>query len=212
MDVGCGWGIFAKYAAKKYGVSVVGITVSKEQALFAREICKGLAVEIRLQDYRDVNEKFDHIVSVGMFEHVGVKNYKTYFKTLRSCLKENGLFLLHTIASSKSIDFGDPWLEKYIFPNSMLPSLKQISQETENLFVIEDVHNFGAYYDKTLLAWHKNFENSWQDLKAKYDQTFYRMWRYYLLMCAGIFRAREIQLYQLVLSGEGTPGGHKSVR
>ena len=212
LDVGCGWGIFAKYAAKKYGVSVVGITVSKEQALFAREICKGLAVEIRLQDYRDVNEKFDHIVSVGMFEHVGVKNYKTYFKTLRSCLKENGLFLLHTIASSKSIDFGDPWLEKYIFPNSMLPSLKQISQATENLFVIEDVHNFGAYYDKTLLAWHKNFENSWQDLKAKYDQTFYRMWRYYLLMCAGIFRAREIQLYQLVLSGEGTPGGHKSVR
>ena len=212
LDIGCGWGSFAKYAAQKYGASVVGITVSKEQAMLARELCAGLPVEIRVQDYREVSEQFDHIVSLGMFEHVGVKNYRTYFKMASRCLKDDGFFLLHTIGNNISTVIGDPWTIKYIFPNGMLPSVAQIGKAIEKLFVIEDWHNFGAYYDQTLMAWFKNFDAAWPNLKAKYDERFYRMWKYYLLSCAGAFRAREIQLWQIVLSKNGVPGGYQSVR
>lgn len=175
LDIGCGWGSFAKYAAKKYKVKVVGITISKEQAKLARKRCKGLPVEIRLQDYRDVNEKFDYIVSLGMFEHVGVKNYRKYMEVVHKSLKEGGLFLLHTIGRNKSLTMTDPWIEKYIFPNSMLPSIKQIGGSIEGLFVMEDWHNFGADYDKTLTAWFKNFNRNWPNLKktGKYDERFY---------------------------------------
>ena len=212
LDIGSGWGSFAKHAAKNYGVEVVGITVSKEQAGFAKEFCKGLPVEFRLQDYRELNEKFDHVVSIGMIEHVGVKNYSTYMHIAKRCLKDNGLFLLHTIGGLKSGITTDPWINKYIFPNGMIPSLKQISQSVEGLFVIEDVHNFGSYYDNTLMAWHKNFENSWMDLKNNYNETFHRMWRYYLLSCAGAFRARSLQLWQIVLSPNGVFKGYKTIR
>jgi len=220
LDIGCGWGSFLKYAAENYKVSAVGITVSKEQANFAKKLCKGLKVKIKLQDYRELNahsasseqEKFDHIVSIGMFEHVGAKNHKQYLKIARKCLKDDGLFLLHTIGSLTSGDSSDPWLNKYIFPNGVLPSLKQISSACEKLFVIEDVHNFGADYDKTLMQWHKNFIDNWPKFKNKYDDRFYRMWRYYLLSCAGAFRARQIQLWQIVLSPNGVPGGYKSIR
>ena len=212
LDIGCGWGSFAKYAAENYGVSVVGITVSKEQAEFAKNLCKGLPVEIRVQDYRELTEKFDHIVSVGMFEHVGAKNYRTYFKIAKKSLKENGLFLLHTIGRLTDGSATDPWLTKYIFPNGSLPSLKQISVNVEKLFVIEDVHNFGADYDKTLMQWHKNFIKVWPKFKDKYNERFFRMWNYYLLSCAGAFRSREIQLWQVVLSPKGVTGGYKSVR
>jgi cyclopropane-fatty-acyl-phospholipid synthase len=212
LDIGCGWGSFAYFAAKNYGVKVVGVTVSKEQLKFAENLCKGLLVEFRLQDYRTLQEKFDHIVSVGMFGHVGAKNYKTFFKIAKNCLKDNGLFLLHTIGSKKSGNNTDPWLNKYIFPNGMLPSLKRIASSAEDLFVIEDVHNFGPDYDKTLMAWHENFEKSWPKLKDKYGDRFYRMWNYYLLSCAGAFRARSTQLWQIVLSPHGVPGGYKSIR
>ena len=212
LDIGCGWGSFAKYAAENYGVSVVGVTVSKEQAEFAQKLCKNLPVEIRFQDYRELNEKFDHVVSVGMFEHVGAKNYKTFFEIAKKCLKNDGLFLLHTIGAVATRNNVDPWTNKYIFPNGSLPSLKQISGSVEKLFVVEDVHNFGADYDKTLMAWHKNFEKSWPKFKDKYGEIFYRMWRYYLLSCAGAFRARDIELWQIVLSPNGVPGGYKSVR
>ncbi len=222
LDIGCGWGSFAKYAAENYGVSVVGITISKEQLAYAKNLCKGLPVEFRLQDYRQLNEQFDHIVSVGMFEHVGYKNYKTYLQVARRCLRGNGLFLLHTIGSATTVRAGDPWLTKYIFPNGSLPSLKQIASAAEKIFVIEDVHNFGADYDKTLMAWHQNFETAWlarhslgvSEPKSyqQYSQTFYRMWRYYLLSCAGAFRARNIQLWQMVLSPHGVEGGYKSAR
>ncbi|MCX6720980.1 MAG: cyclopropane fatty acyl phospholipid synthase [Candidatus Staskawiczbacteria bacterium] len=212
LDIGCGWGSFAFHAAKNYGVKVVGITVSKEQLKLAQEICKGLPVEIRLQDYRQLNEKFDHIVSIGMFEHVGFKNYKTFFNVAKNCLKENGLFLLHTIGSLKTKENVEPWTNKYIFPNGMLPSLKTISLHIEGSFIIEDVHNFGADYDKTLMAWYKNFETAWPELKNKYSPKFYRMWKYYLLSCAGAFRARDIQLWQIVLSPHGVKGGYKSIR
>lgn len=212
LDIGCGWGSFATYAAEKYGVSVVGVTVSKEQVELGRKISEGLPVEIRLQDYRDVNEQFDHIVSVGMFEHVGYKNYKTYMDVARRCLKDNGLFLLHTIGSNASHKGGDAWIDKYIFPGGQLPSIAQIGSAIEKTFVMEDWHNFGAYYDTTLMAWFHNFDAAWPELKNNYDERFYRMWKYYLLSCAGAFRARSIELWQIILSPNGVPGGYTSVR
>ncbi|MFA5020540.1 MAG: cyclopropane fatty acyl phospholipid synthase [Patescibacteria group bacterium] len=212
LDIGCGWGSFARHAAKNYGVKVVGITVSKEQKKLAEELCAGLDVEFRLQDYREINEKFDHLVSVGMIEHVGAKNYEIYMQVAKRCLKDGGLFLLHTIGSLKSGNNTDPWIEKYIFPNGCLPSLHQLTAAVEGKFVIEDVHNFGADYDKTLLAWHRNFLAAWPELSRNYDERFYRMWRYYLLCCAGAFRARSIQLWQIVLSPRGVAGGYESIR
>ncbi|MCX6719693.1 MAG: class I SAM-dependent methyltransferase, partial [Candidatus Staskawiczbacteria bacterium] len=206
------WGGFAKYAAQNYKVSVVGITVSKEQAEFAKKLCKGLPVEIRVQDYRDLEERFDHIVSVGMFEHVGPKNYKTYFDVVKRCLKEDGLFLLHTIGILEGVANTDPWLNKYVFPNGALPYLSQIALGVQKLFIIEDIHNFGADYDKTLMQWHKNFNRAWPKFSAKYDERFFRMWNYYLLSCAGALRARQLQLWQITLSHNGVPGGYKSIR
>ena len=214
LDVGCGWGSFAKYAAENYGVSVVGITISKEQVEFGRELCKGLPVDLRLLDYRDLKkefpEPFDHIVSIGMFEHVGVKNYDIYMKTLREVLKPEGLFLLHTIGGGGA----DPWINKYIFPGGYLPRIEEISKSTNGRFIVEDWHNFGADYDRTLVAWYENFNAAWAELKAtgKYTDRFYRMWRYYLLCCAATFRARNTQLWQIVLSPNGVPGGYESVR
>lgn len=220
LDIGCGWGSFAKYASETYGAEVVGITVSKEQAVLARELCAGLSVEIRVCDYREVNEKFDHIISIGMFEHVGVKNYRTYFEVANRCLKDDGIFLLHTIGDNVSRVTSDPWINTYIFPGGMLPSVAQIGKSIEGLFVMEDWHNFGADYDKTLMAWFNNFDSAWftpsgvegPTLRDKYGDRFYRMWKYYLLSCAGTFRAREIQLWQIVLSKHGIPRGYKSVR
>lgn len=208
LDIGCGWGSFARYAAERYGVEVVGITVSREQAALAEERCSGLPVSIRLQDYRQVQGSFDRIVSLGMFEHVGRKNHRAYFEVARRCLVEDGLFLLHTIGKNRSESVPDPWLDRYIFPNGDLPSLAQIARATEGLFTIEDVHNFGADYDKTLMAWHRNFEAAWPRQAARYPERFHRMWRYYLLSCAGAFRARVIQLYQVVLSPQGVAGGY----
>ena len=212
LDIGCGWGSFAKFAAEKYNVKVIGITVSKEQAELGKKLCKGLSVEIRLQDYRDLNEKFDRIVSLGMFEHVGAKNYKKYFKIVNNCLKDEGLFLLHTIGGNISKKHTDPWINKYIFLNSMLPSIKQIGKAIEGFFVMEDWHNFGADYDKTLMAWYNNFNKNWNKIKSDYSDKFYRMWKYYLLSSAGSFRARKNQLWQIVLSKKGVLGGYKSIR
>lgn len=212
LDIGCGWGSFLKFAAEKYGIIGVGVTVAKEQVQLAQELCAGLPIEIRLQDYRDLNEQFDHIVSLGMFEHVGEKNYATYMEVARRCLKDGGLFLLHTIGGNKSVKRTDAWIEKYIFPNSMLPSIAQIGASIENKFVMEDWHSFGAYYDTTLMAWFENFDRAWPQLQAKYGDRFYRMWKYYLLSCAGGFRARKNQLWQIVLSKDGVKGGYTSVR
>lgn len=212
LDIGCGWGGFAKFAAENYGVSVVGVTISQEQAHLARESCVNLPVEILLQDYRDVQGQFDHIVSLGMFEHVGYKNYQTYIKMVHEHLKDGGLFLLHTIGSSKSVKINDPWLDKYIFPNAMLPSIAQIGRAAEGLFVMEDWHNFGADYDKTLMAWLNNFKQNWPALAPIYGEKFYRMWVYFLSVCAASFRARKIQLWQVVLSKDGVPSGYHAVR
>jgi cyclopropane-fatty-acyl-phospholipid synthase len=213
LDIGCGWSAFGKYAAEKYNVETVGITVSKEQVELGKELCKGVPVEIRLQDYREINDKFDRIVSVGMIEHVGYKNYRTYFKIANRGLKENGLFLLHTIGEAKSVKASDAWTNKYIFPNSMLPSIAQLSKATEGLFIVEDLHSFGSDYDKTLMAWFKNFSENWEKIKVNYDERFYRMWKYFLLSSAGAFRARtKNQLWQIVLSKNGVPGGYLAIR
>jgi cyclopropane-fatty-acyl-phospholipid synthase len=214
LDIGCGWGGFAKYAAKKYKAEVIGITVSKEQVKLAKEICSGLPVEIRLQDYRSLNETFDRIVSIGMIEHVGYKNYRTYMEVAHRCLTDDGLFLLHTIGNNISTVIGDPWTNKYIFPDGMLPSPAHITVAIEGLFVLEDWHNFGTHYDKTLMVWYENFKKNWGKIKQdnKYDERFYRMWEYYLLSFAGTFRARSNQLWQIVLSKNGVPGGYESVR
>lgn len=212
LDIGCGWGGAARFAAERYGVEVVGITVSEQQANLAQTNCRGLPVTIRLQDYRDLDEKFDRIFSIGMFEHVGYKNYRIYMKKVRELLKTDGLFLLHTIGGNSSVTRNDPWIAKYIFPNSMLPSARQITIAAEDLFVMEDWHNFGVDYDKTLTAWFHNFEAGWQQLKGAYDERFHRMWRYYLLMCAGAFRARSNQLWQLVLSPKGIKDGYVAPR
>lgn len=212
LDIGCGWGSFLKYAAEKYGVKAVGITVSSEQVELAKEMCKGLPIEIKLQDYRNIGEKFDRIVSVGMIEHVGVKNYRTFMEVIHRSLKDDGLFLLHTIGKNTSTSGIDPWVAKYIFPNSMLPSIKQLSKSFEKLFVMEDWHNFSAYYDKTLMSWSNNFKNSWDEIKSDYDDRFYRMWEYYLLAFAGSFRSRRHQLWQIVLSKKGVKGGYQSIR
>jgi cyclopropane-fatty-acyl-phospholipid synthase len=212
LDIGCGWGGFAKYAAEHYDVTVTGITLSKEQLAYAKEFTKGLKVNIELQDYRTLNGEFDKILVCGMIEHVGYKNYPEMMQAVHRNLTTDGLFLLHTIGMPYSIVAGDEWMNRYIFPNGMPPSIKQLSSAMEKLFIIEDLHNFGAYYDKTLMAWFKNFDAAWPKLSKKYDQRFYRMWKYYLLSCAAGFRARHLELWQIVLSKDGVPGGYQSVR
>jgi len=213
LDIGCGWGSLMKYAAEHYGVSCVGITISREQAERGRIRCEGLPVEFRLMDYRDLGkdkaERFDRVASVGMFEHVGHKNHRAYFDVARRCLPDDGLFLLHTIGKNLRRTHTDPWIDRYIFPNGDLPALGQISDAAEDIFVVEDVHNFGADYDRTLMAWHRNFEAAWPRFASQYGERFRRMWSYYLQACAGTFRARATQLWQVVLSPMGIPGGYR---
>lgn len=212
LDIGCGWGGLAKFAAEHYGVKVTGITVSKEQQQFAQQRMGDLPVSIELRDYRDLSGKFDKIVSVGMFEHVGPKNYAIYFDTAKRVLKDDGLFLLHTIGIHKTQPKTDPWIDKYIFPNGKLPSARELSAVLEDRFIIEDWHNFGQDYDRTLMAWWENFDAHWPELKTRYSERFYRMWKYYLMSCAGFFRSRQGQLWQLVLSNRHRSGVYRSIR
>nr|WP_269902494.1 cyclopropane fatty acyl phospholipid synthase [Aliidiomarina halalkaliphila] len=209
LDIGCGWGSFMQYASEHYGVECVGITISKQQAALARERCAGYPIEVHEQDYRSLDMKADRVVSLGMFEHVGPKNHRTFFEVVNRCLVDDGLALLHTIGRNRAKAIPDPFIAKYIFPNGELPALQQISSAVEGLFVVEDLHNFGADYDLTLMAWHRNFENHWHRFQEEYGDRFYRMWRYYLLSCAGAFRARDIQLWQWVLSPKGKIGGYQ---
>jgi cyclopropane-fatty-acyl-phospholipid synthase len=212
LDIGCGWGEALKFAAQRYGVAGVGVTISGEQADFARKLCAGLPVEIRLQDYRELDEPFDAAFSIGMFEHVGDRNYRTYFEVVQRCLPPHALFLLHTIGRNVSTHHTDPWIARYIFPNSMLPSAAQVASASEGLFVVEDWHNFGTDYDRTLQAWRANIEAAWARLDARYDERFRRMWRFYLAGAMASFRTRRAQLWQLVLSPRGVPGGYLAPR
>ena len=212
LDIGCGWGSFARFAAEKYGARVTGITISNDQLEHAREICAGLPVEIKLQDYRDVREKYDKIVSMGMMEHVGYKNHQTYINTAARALKAEGIFLIQVIGGNVTSRKTDNWISKYIFPNGVIPSIRQIGKVIENKLVMEDWHNFGPDYDKTLLAWFANFDENWDHLKSRYSDRFYRMWKYYLLCCAGAFRARSNQLWHIVLTRNGLENGYRPQR
>ena len=203
LDLGCGWGSFAIYAAEKYGAHVTGVTVSKEQVKLGMKMAKGLPVELKIMDYRKVSGKYDRVVSIGSLEHVGYKNYRTYMEIIDRTLKDDGISLFHTIGSNKSVTTVNAWTHKYIFPNGMLPSIAQLAKSMEGLFIMEDWHNLGPHYDKTLMAWHHNFENAWPELKDKYGERFHRMWRYYLLSSAGGFRSRQTQLWQVVVTKPG---------
>ena len=215
LDIGCGWGGFARFAAERYGAQVVGVTVAPDQARVAARACEGLPVQIRLQSYHALpgqDVPFDAVVSIGMFEHVGRRNYARYFGVVRDCLAPDGLCLLQTIGAPKTTTTYDPWMDRHIFPGAFLPSVKHIAAACDGALVIEDWHNFGAYYDKTLMAWHERFERAWPELRARYDERFRRMWKCYLLTCAGAFRARHTQLWQIVFSRSGVRGGYDSVR
>jgi cyclopropane-fatty-acyl-phospholipid synthase len=208
LDIGCGWGALARHAARHYGVTVVGITLSAPQQAFAEASCQGLPVTFRVQDYRDLpDEVFDRVASIGMFEHVGHRNYSAFMNIVGRHLTGDGLFLLHTIGGNLPRVATDPWMSKYIFPNGEVPAPAQVARAMAGRFVMEDWHNFGADYDPTLMAWHRNFVEHWPDLKARFDQRFFRMWSYYLLSCAGAFRARSVQLWQIVMSQHGIRGG-----
>lgn len=212
LEIGCGWGSLARHAAQHYGVEVFGITVSREQLALARERCAGLPVELELMDYRDIRGRFDKAVSVGMFEHVGEKNYPVYFDTVRRLLTDQGLFLLHTIGSAITTRYTEPWTDKYIFPNGRVPSAALLSTALERRFLILDWHNFGRDYDTTLMAWRENFERAWPRLSKHYDKRFHRMWTYYLLSSAGLFRSQQGQLWQLVLGKRERTTTYRSLR
>lgn len=212
LDIGCGWGGFAAFASEKYGVEVIGITPARDQVDVARERTKGLPVTILQQDYREAVGTFDRIVSIGMLEHVGPKNYRQFFSRCTELLAKNGLMLHHFIGRNRSVWSTDPWINKYIFPGGVIPTLMQISRASERKFIIEDVQNFGPYYDTTLMAWYKNFVEHYPEIKDTYDERFYRMWTYYLLSCAGAFRARHLQLYQLVMRHIVPSQTYKAIR
>jgi cyclopropane-fatty-acyl-phospholipid synthase len=205
LELGCGWGSFAKYAAENYGARVVAVNISKEQVQLAKELCQGLPVEVRQQDYRSVTGIYDAVISIGILEHVGYKNYRRYMEVVDRCLKADGVAFIHTIGTSVSTTYANRWTNKYIFPNGMLPSVAQIALAMEGLFVMEDWHNFGPDYDKTLMAWYENFNANWPNFKEQYGERFYRMWRFYLLSSAGSFRSRHQQLWQLVMTKTGRP-------
>lgn len=210
LELGGGFGALARFIAKEYGCDVVSYNISHEQVKYGREICEGLPVRIEEKDYREAAhepEQFDAIASIGLCEHIGYKNYRGFMQLLRGRLKDGGLCLVHTIGSIVSHFSTDPWIEKYIFPGGMVPSVAQLGAAMENTLVMEDWHNFGPDYDPTLMAWWKNFDSKYCTLdKRRYDQRFYRMWKFYLMISAGGFRARRMQLWQIVMSKGAIPG------
>ena len=203
LDLGCGWGGLASWAAEKYGCTVLGVTLSKDQVSLGNELWKHLPVELRLCDYRDVDGKFDRVLSVGMMEHVGPKNHRAMMEVIDRCLVDDGVAVVHTIANNRSLRHGTPFIEKYIFPNAVAPSLAQIGRALEGLFVLEDLHNIGPDYDPTLMAWWANFDRTYSEIANRYDRRFYQMWKFYLLAAAGASRSRDGQLYQVVLTKTG---------
>jgi len=201
LDIGCGWGGFARFAASRYGAQVDGITLSREQLALGAELCSRLSVRLRLQDYREVGAagRYDRVVSLGMFEHVGVRNYRRFFAAARRCLGDAGRMYFSSIGSNRSVRTTDPWIERYIFPNSHLPSIQQLGRAMESRFAPVEWLNWAGDYDRTLMAWHENFSAGWETWKRTYGERFCRMWRFYLLSSAAAFRVRQLQVWQMVL-------------
>jgi cyclopropane-fatty-acyl-phospholipid synthase len=211
-DIGCGWGAFMGFAAERHGAHCVGVTVSPDQAAYGRERYKHLPVEFQVKDYREFTGKADHVVSMGMFEHVGHRNYRTYFEAARRAIRDDGLFMLHTIGSQHTSQTIEPWLERYIFPGGVIPSMAQIGKAIDELFTVIDVHNIGPHYDRTLSAWYENFERNWKKDRTPAEERFFRLWKYYLLSCAGGFRSKVLQVWQFVFSTRGVPDGYVTQR
>ena len=216
LDIGCGWGGFAKYAASTRGCEVTGISLSSEQIDYARSYTAGLPVTIRQIDYRDLPQSglpaFDKIVIIGMIEHVGYKNYRELMDVVNQMLKPDGLFLLHTIGNRDETAVVDPWIEKYIFRNSMVPAMGQLTRAAEENLVIEDWENYGHYYVPTLQAWYERFNANWSQIQAldterPFDERFRRMWNYYLLSCKAAFEVEELHLWHLVMTRRGSGRG-----
>lgn len=210
LELGGGFGGLARHLAQRHECRVVSYNISRAQVEFAREWCRGLPVEFRLQDYREAASDpavYDRVVSIGLMEHVGPKNYRRFFEIATERLAPGGLLLVHTIGGNVSKTTADPWIDKYIFPGGVIPSERQLTEAKEGLFLLEDWHNFGPDYDRTLLGWHENFLAAWPELRRnpRFDERFHRMWRYYLNSTAGAFRARALNLWQLVLSRGDVP-------
>jgi cyclopropane-fatty-acyl-phospholipid synthase len=212
LDIGCGWGGLARWMSERHGCRVVGVTISERQVEYARNTINDPKVWILNMDYRDLPNMaepgFDKVVSIGMVEHVGFKNHRTFYDVVRRVLKPDGLFLLQNCGQDVSRAGADPWIDRYIFPNGSIPSPVQLARAFEGLFVLEDWHNMGAHYDPTLMAWWRRFDGAWPRFRDQYGDRFYRMFRYYMLSCAGAFRARDMQLHQTVYSPCGVPGGY----
>lgn len=216
LDLGCGWGGFALYAAENYGVEVLGITVSQQQQRYVHRLSTDLPVRTLLADYRSRNlrdeKPFDRIVSIGMMEHVGRLNDHAFFKVANDLLADDGLMLLQTIGNRQTTCKVDPWIDAYIFPNGRLPSAQQLCRGFESFLILQDWENLGHDYDKTLMAWWANFDSSWSKLSQDISPSFYRLWSYYLLSCAGLFRSGQGQLWQLVLSKASRKPAYRSIR
>lgn len=216
LDIGCGWGGLAEYAARHYGVHVTGITISEQQYRYCREVLADLPVDIRCCDYRSLPKEkpqpFDRIVSVGMLEHVGRNNDRRYFDLASSLMTNDGLFLVQSIGTATTTWAVDPWIDTYIFPNGRLPSANQLTRGFEGIFILEDWENIGPDYDRTLMAWWEQFDASWPTLSIDMNDQFYRLWKYYLLSCAGLFRSRQGQLWQIILSKKERSTGYASKR
>jgi cyclopropane-fatty-acyl-phospholipid synthase len=208
LDIGCGWGALARHMAAEYQVDVTAVTISGNQYAYAREQGGARPIRWLLDDYRHLDGLYDRVVSVGMFEHVGIKNYDGYMLAVRRMLRPDGVFLLHTIGSNRQLSGVDPWIAKYIFPNGMLPSLVSVGKSVEGIFVMEDWENIGVHYDATLTEWHRRFEDGYARGVFACSRRQYRMFRYYLLCCAGAFRARDLQVWQIVFSPQGMPDGY----
>ena len=207
LDIGCGWGFLLIEAAKKYGVHGMGITLSREQyEAFNRRIKEqnlGDLLEVALMDYRDLpkmNRTFDRVVSVGMAEHVGRRNYQLFMDCAKKVLKPGGLFLLHFISALKE-HAGDPWIKKYIFPGGVIPSLREmLSCAAEDDFHTLDAENLRLHYNRTLLCWDKNYREHMDQIREMFDERFVRMWDLYLAACAATFHNGIIDLHQVLFS------------
>ncbi len=205
LDIGCGWGGLALYLAAATGARVTGITLSPEQLAIARtgaaEAGQADTVEFRLQDYRDVTERYDRIVSIGMFEHVGVKFYDAYFGRIAASLAPDGVALVHSIGRSDGPSFTNPWIAKYIFPGGYIPALSEVLPAIERAgLLVTDIEILRLHYAETLKAWRERFLARGDEAARLYDERFVRMWEFYLASCEAAFREQNLMVFQIQLA------------